>query len=189
LARRSRSAKRAAGTGIGLAVFLLGVIAYVMRDHWPWLAGAGAAVAIAWIWWLASRRRLARSMAEIDAMGGHEFERYLARAFRKLGYGARLVGEGGSDFGADIVIERRGIRVAVQAKNHVGGARVGNDAVQQAIAGATYYKCRCAMVVTNSRFTRAAHAQAAASEAIPVILLGRRELELILGGRLPPSMP
>jgi restriction system protein len=127
------------------------------------------------------RFKLASSMTEIDAMSGHEFERYLVRLFKRLGYRARNVGASGADFGADLVIEKGGVRTAVQAKNYCHG-RVGNDAVQQAIAGATYYDCQRAMVVTNARYTKAAREQADHCALIPVILWNRKDLERVLGG-------
>ncbi len=182
--REGRSRKGTRGTGLGLGLFILAVIAYVMREHWPWLVGVGAVIVAAWVWWLVRKFRLSVDMDRVDAMGGHEFERFLVRLFKKLGYRALNVGAGGGDFGADLIVERRGVRIAVQAKNYDKG-RVGNDAVQQAIAGATYYKCARAMVVTNSRFTKAAHEQARGSEAIPVVLWGRAELQAALLGREP----
>jgi HJR/Mrr/RecB family endonuclease len=181
VARRRRSKRT--GSGIGLTLFLVAVVVVVLRDHWPWLVGAAAVLVGAWIWWFLARRGVAVGLAEIDAMSGAEFERYLVRLFRELGFGARHVGGGGGDFGADLIIEQGTLKIAVQAKNYESG-RVGNDAVQQAIAGATYYGCQQAMVVTNSSFTRAAREQAARS-TLPVVLWGRKQLAQAIGGRLP----
>ena len=66
----------------------------------------------------------------------------------------------------------------MQAKNYDAG-KVGNDAVQQAIAGAMYYQCHEAMVVTNNRFTLAAKRQAKRS-SLPVTLWNRIDLGKIL---------
>lgn len=182
-ARRKRRRQPGSGSGIGLGLFLIGVVAVVLRDHWPWLVAAAAALLLAWIWWFLARRGVATSLAEVDAMSGAEFERFLVRLFGELGFTARHVGGGGGDFGADLIVERGALSIAVQAKNYESG-RVGNDAVQQAIAGATYYGCQQAMVVTNSSFTRAARQQAARS-TLPVVLWGRKELAQAIGGRLP----
>jgi restriction system protein len=143
------------------------------------LGGLGLFLLVLWLLHLARRQRLASTLAEIDAMGGHEFERYLGRLFRRLGYRVRNVGSGGGDFGADLVIEREGIRIAVQAKNYLHG-RVGNDAVQQAIAGASYYDCQEAMVVTNALYTKAAFDQATHCSLVPVTLWSRKDLERVL---------
>ena len=180
--RKQRRRRRPRGGGFGLGLFLIAVVCVLMREHWPWLVGAAALVVIAWIWWWVARRSVALEIAEVDAMSGQQFERFLVRLFRELGYGVRHVGGGGGDFGADLVVERGGVRIAVQAKNYESG-KVGNEAVQQAIAGATYYDCQQAMVVTNSSFTRAARQQAERS-TIPVTLWGRRQLERAISGRI-----
>jgi HJR/Mrr/RecB family endonuclease len=147
----------------------------IFWKHWPWFVGAGVIVVVAWIWHLLRRRKIEVAMDAIDAMSGHEFERFLKRLFGRMGYAVDHVGRGGGDFGADLVIEKGAKRIAVQAKNYESG-RVGNDAVQQAIAGATYYNCPQAMVVTNATYTHAARKQASQS-SLPVSLWGRKELE------------
>jgi restriction system protein len=120
--------------------------------------------------------RLTSKMTEIDAMSGHDFERYLARLFKKLGYKTKLVGTTGGDFGADLIMEKDRIKIAVQAKNYNHRHKVGNDAVQQAVAGASYYDCEQAWVVTNSTFTRAARKQAVGSN-IHITLWDRTTLK------------
>ena len=163
---------------MGPALFLFGVAAVSLHQQWRWLAGIAAVIGLLWVWRIVRTHRLASSMAQIDAMGGVEFERYLVRLFKKLGYKSRHVGGGGGDFGADVIAEKGGVKVAVQAKNYASG-KVGNDAVQQAIAGATYHHCDEAMVVTNARFTRAAKEQAEKS-TLKVILWDREVLQQIL---------
>jgi HJR/Mrr/RecB family endonuclease len=158
---------------LGALLLLVGVT--VFWKYWPWFVGAGVLIVVAWIWHLVRRRKIDVAMDAIDSMGGHEFERFLTRLFKRLGYAVDHVGRGGGDFGADLVIEKGRKRVAVQAKNYDTG-RVGNDAVQQAIAGATYYGCQYAMVVTNASYTHAARKQAKQS-SLPVSLWGRKELE------------
>ena len=156
-----------------LSYWFIGIFAFLAYLLWPkwWpllqahavhLAAVGSLIAALWFYRLARRFKLAATLAEIDTMNGHEFERYLVRLFKRLGYRAKNVGASGADFGADLVIEKDGIKTAVQAKNYLHG-RVGNDAVQQAIAGATYYDCQSAMVVTNARYTKAAKEQASKS--------------------------
>ena len=149
------------------------------QSHRWYLLAAAALLAAALIFRLLRRHRLARSLSEIDRMDGHEFERYLARLFTRLGYRARVVGGGGGDFGADLIIEKEGIPVAVQAKNYETG-HVGNDAVQQAIAGAAYYDCKAAMVVTNTFYTKAAIEQARGCTIFPVTLWNRKDIEAVL---------
>lgn len=154
----------------------------LIEAHLTHIGVAAGLVALLWLIRLFKRLRLASTLSEIDAMGGHEFERYLVRLFRRLGYRAENVGGNGGDFGADLILEKDGVKIAVQAKNYTCG-RVGNDAVQQAIAGATYYDCQEAMVVTNARFTRAAKEQAGRCSVFPVTLWNRNDLKQVLGDR------
>jgi restriction system protein len=185
MAKRSRS-RTTDNPSVLFYFFLFGLLGYYIytERHWfithlPLLAAAAGLILLVVIAWFLRRRRLASTLAEIDEMNGHEFERYLGRLFRKMGFRIRNVGASGGDFGADLILCKEGIRIAVQAKNYCHG-KVGNDAVQQAIAGATYYDCHQAMVVTNSRYTKAAKEQAEGCAAFPVTLWDRRDLSKIL---------
>lgn len=89
-------------------------------------------------------------ITEIDLMSGIDFEQRLYFLFRNLGYKSELTAEG-ADFGADLIIERNGIRTVVQAKRLA--KPVGVSAIQQAVAAKGLYDCETAMVVTNSHFT------------------------------------
>jgi len=100
------------------------------------------------------RIRIARSgISEIDQMSGLEFEQYLEWLFRKLGYNVERT-KYQSDYGADLVVSRGGMKTAIQAKR--SKRKVGNKAVQEAVASAGHYRCQQSMVVTNSFFTRPA---------------------------------
>jgi len=103
-------------------------------------------------------------------MDGSEFERFLAGMFRRLGYGVQLVG-GQGDFGADLLLNRNGAKVAVQAK--CWSRTVGPGAVQEVLGARGYYACRRALVVANQAFTQAAQTLARANG---VELWGRTEL-------------
>lgn len=99
--------------------------------------------------------RISKSgMFEIDKMTGSEFEQRLAILFENLGYTVEKTG-GIGDFGVDLVIEKEGVRTAVQAKCY-NTKRVHPDSVQQVYTGMNSYHCQRAMVVTNSNFTREA---------------------------------
>ena len=57
------------------------------------------------------------------------------------------------DYGADILcFDLRGNSCAVQCKYY--SKPVGYKAIQEALAGAKYYNCKRALVVSNSRFTK-----------------------------------
>ncbi|MBW2536031.1 MAG: restriction endonuclease, partial [Deltaproteobacteria bacterium] len=97
------------------------------RFHWLWIPVAAIAL---FHWWLKNKEaaRVTESIEGVDAMGGTEFEHFLVKLFTALGYSATHTGKSG-DFGADLILEGKDGRVAVQAKNYDTG-NVGNDAVQ-----------------------------------------------------------
>lgn len=98
------------------------------------------------------RIRLERAgMFEIDKMNGDEFERFLAVLFEKYGYKATIVGSHYGDYGTDIVVERDGIRTAIQAK--CWHFPVGIKAIQEVYGSLRFYNCSEAIVITNNYFT------------------------------------
>jgi len=126
---------------------------------------------------LGERYRLRRALRRVDRLDGRQFEVLLARIFRRRGWRVEIT-SGGKDFGADLIIEKRRRRVAVQAK-HLTSRNAGNESVQQAIAGASNYECDRAMVVTTARFTDSAVKQAERAD-IEVELLDMDELWRLL---------
>lgn len=93
------------------------------------------------------------SLKDIDHMSGYEFEAFLEKLFKKMGYRVETTKLTG-DQGADLVVEKLGERIAVQAKNHV--RKVSNSAIQEAVASVKHYECDAGMVVANSLFTKSA---------------------------------
>jgi restriction system protein len=89
-------------------------------------------------------------VAELDRLGGAEFETFLAGLFRAQGYAAEHTPTTG-DYGADLILSKDGQRIAVQAKRYVGS--VGVAAVQEALSGQAYYQCDTAWLVTTGTFT------------------------------------
>jgi restriction system protein len=94
---------------------------------------------------------------EIDYMTGEQFEERLKILFNHLGYNARRTVSHGTqpDYGVDLIIEKNGIKTAVQAKRYRGF--VGEDAVRQVYTAMKLYNCTEAMVVTNSHFSQMAY--------------------------------
>jgi len=128
---------------------------------WPillLLAAIGAAKVA--LWWREERRIARSGIAEVDAMDGITFERFLSTLFSKLGYRVERTKARG-DYGADLVVERDGERLVVQAKRW--SKAVGVKAVQEANAAPAMYSCSRALVVTNSRFTKPARELARAN--------------------------
>lgn len=89
----------------------------------------------------------------VDEMDGIEFEHFLARHFESQGFTVEVT-KAGHDFGADLVIERDGVKTAVQAKRY--DTNISISAVQEVFAAAAYYDCDSSMVITNSYYTSSA---------------------------------
>ena len=90
---------------------------------------------------------------DIDLMSGVEFENFLYKYFKKLGYSCETTKASG-DQGVDLIAIKGESRIAIQAKCY--SSSVGNHAVMEAIAGMKYYKANQCMVITNSYFTKTA---------------------------------
>src|SRR5258706_2364642 len=93
------------------------------------------------------------SIQDIDLMSGTEFEEFVAKIFTKMGYITKVTKQSG-DFGVDVIAEKDGIKTGIQAKCYTGS--VSNSAIQEIEAGIKYYNCHKGVVVTNSKFTKAA---------------------------------
>lgn len=87
---------------------------------------------------------------DMDKMSGVDFERLLGLLLARKGYDVEFTPKTG-DFGADLILTYKLQRIAVQAKR--SKSPVGNSSVQEALAGAHYYNCGEAWVVTNNTFT------------------------------------
>ena len=120
----------------------------------------GSVVAALWVvWYLRSRpttptaRELSERFEAVRCMSGAQFEAFIADLFRAMGHRAVVLG-GAGDQGVDVIVNRRGERVAVQCKNH--RKPVNNKAVQEVYAGARHHRCEEACVVAPAGYTRGA---------------------------------
>ena len=112
------------------------------------------AAALVWlVRLLINGRYLRMSMRKVDRLNGRAFEKYLCAQFRHLGYRVTLT-DYSHDYGADLILRRRGEKIVVQAKRYE--RNVGIAAVQEAVGSVAYYDADRAMVVTNSGFTKSA---------------------------------
>jgi len=121
---------------------------------------------------LEQRRHLSMSLTleMVDAMNPYNFELLLGMMYEAQGYRFIETPKSG-DQGADVLLERAGESTVVQAKLY--SHSVGNEAVQEAIAARSHFRCHAAKVVTNNYFTRSARELAQSSD---VELIGRDEL-------------
>ncbi|QSO52336.1 restriction endonuclease [Alicyclobacillus curvatus] len=151
--QRRRRVSKKESMGVLLLVILLFVIRY------PALLLLGilllALVVAGWIFVRSQKTsRLKRSgIGDIDKMEGVKFEQYLGVLFSALGYKVRVTKASG-DFGADLILQKDGKRILVQAKRY--DKPVGVKAIQEVSTALAYYGGSEAWVVTNNTYTSAA---------------------------------
>ena len=80
-----------------------------------------------------------------------------------MGYITNTTSKSG-DQGIDIIAKKNGRTVGIQAKCYSN--KVGNSAIQEAVAGKNIYNCDTVMVITNNYFTKSAVELARANEVI-----------------------
>ena len=155
-------------------VLLLGFVSnstMELTESLKWLLGGflliGSIVAIALVaWHLWSRpttptaRELALRFEAVRSMSGAQFEVFTADLFRAMGHQTTVLG-GAGDQGVDVIVNRRGERVAVQCKNLK--KPVGNRPVQEVYAGAKHHRCVEACVVAPAGYTGGAFALASST--------------------------
>jgi restriction system protein len=96
-----------------------------------------------------------RYRENFDKMEGHDFEYFCAERLKRNGFHGVEVTQGSGDFGIDIIAyDMRGLKYGIQCKRYE--SCVGWHAVEEARAGAEYYGCDRAVVLTNNYFTRQA---------------------------------
>lgn len=89
----------------------------------------------------------------VDSYTGYEFEAYLVKFFKKVGFvNVKRVGKAG-DRGIDLIVEKDNKRYGVQAKRYNPNSYVGNSAVQEAYAGKDVWGLDGAIVVTSAFFS------------------------------------
>jgi restriction system protein len=103
---------------------------------------------------LRKRRSLRNAdMAQMDVMGGLEFEYYIAALLKNWGFSNVKLTER-YDWGVDIIADKDGVRWGIQTKRSTGMVKVA--AVRQVVAGLHIYGCERGIVITNGVFNRPA---------------------------------
>lgn len=82
----------------------------------------------------------------------HEFEKFIAELFRKMGYNAQVTGKPG-DFGADIIARKGNETILIQVKKYAMGNNVTPEEVQRTLGAMWKHKADKAVFVTTSGFT------------------------------------
>jgi len=121
---------------------------------------------------------LATDLRLLDGIG---FERHLEKMFEVLGYDDVERTKATGDQGVDLIVTDGFQRIAIQAKLY--SSNVGNDAVQQVVAGMVFYNCNRCVVITNSQFTISAKELARVNgcklidgSRLKCIILGKEDL-------------
>lgn len=100
-----------------------------------------------------SSKKTSFTINDVDMMNGMEFENFICDLYNKMGYNSEVTKASG-DQGLDVIAEKNGKRIGIQAKCYSN--TVGNSAIQEAVAGKNYYKCDKVIVVTNNSYTNSA---------------------------------
>ena len=120
---------------------------------------------------LVKKKRLLQSnIYDIDLLSGEDFELFLYYFYKKHKCRVRLTPYT-HDFGADLVVRKRGKTIVIQAKRYRD--RVGIKAVQEVIGSMAYYRAKQGMVITNSYYTQSAYVLAKSNG---ITLIGRNAL-------------
>lgn len=167
MARTSRRRRKSSDANLGALfiialAFLIPTVVSLIKSPLSFVA-AVALLSVA-IWYghvmafrQAEARRRWHDIQHVRSLPGVAFEHHVAELYEKLGYRSRVT-RGSGDQGADVIAEDGHERLAIQCKQWT--ETVGNDAVQEAIAGKAFYSCDRAIVVCTTSFTLAAMALA-----------------------------
>lgn len=90
----------------------------------------------------------------IDAMSGVQFEVWIADALKEEGFVKVRGTQTSGDQGADLLAEKDGRKIVIQAKRHK--ANVGNAAVQEIASAVAFYHADEGWVIASSYFTKSA---------------------------------
>jgi hypothetical protein len=100
-----------------------------------------------------TRRRGSQWLSRMALVDPLEFERRCAEEMQLSGWIAQFTKSTG-DQGADVVADKKGIKVVLQGKLY--SKTVGNKAVKEMLAEKTHLSANFAAVVSNSSYTRSA---------------------------------
>lgn len=113
------------------------------------------------------------SLKDFEVMTGKQFENAIQEILENKGYKTKTLPW--NDYGADLIAEKEGIKLAIQCKRY--SLNVGLSAIQEAYTASRYYNCDKAWVITNSQFTFQAESMA---EKCGVRTINAKELEKLI---------
>ena len=104
------------------------------------------------------------TIEKIDGLNGYDFETLVGAILQNCGFKCEVTRKS-KDNGADIIAEKRGIKMVIQAKlyyKHNGG----NKGVQEVYTAKNMFCGQVAVVVTNSYFSKSAIETAAKCDVV-----------------------
>jgi restriction system protein len=122
---------------------------------WFLLGGVGLAALPVLIWVVRRIReeglQARAGLTNLGAMTAREFDAYVERLFRSLGYKVEPA-SGRESLGVDwILTDARGYRTALQTRRW--RSDVGPEAIQQVTGGTVYHRCDEMLILTTATFT------------------------------------
>jgi len=99
-------------------------------------------------------RKKQHVVADFKDLSGVEFETYLAKILKELGFSDICGTPATGDQGADLIAKRNGRTIVIQAKRYRGS--VGNHAVQEVVGAINFYAADEGWVITSGTFTSSA---------------------------------
>lgn len=93
-------------------------------------------------------------------MSPYEYEDFCANEFNKNGWSARST-KNSSDQGIDVIAKRKNKTLVAQCKKY--SKPVGNKAVQEVVAGISFYKADVGIVIATNGYTKSAKSLASAN--------------------------
>ena len=88
---------------------------------------------------------------------GLDFEYWVADRLNERSWEAQVT-QGSGDQGVDVVANVNGLRLAIQCKLYTGS--VGNKAVQEVLAGMSFFDLDRGVIISTGKYTKSAHALA-----------------------------
>ena len=93
------------------------------------------------------------TIEQVDRMHGLTFEAYVCKLLESQGYAVENI-RASNDYGVDVIASKGKEKIAIQIKRSKNP--IDRHAISDASAGKDFYKCRKAMLITNSTLTDSA---------------------------------
>lgn len=103
------------------------------------------------------------SIDDLDLLTGYEFEDFVGKMFKEMGYSIEVTRSSG-DQGIDVIATKNSQKIGIQTKLY--SKPVSNKAIQEVVAGLKHYNLDKGVVITNNFFTGSAKELATSNNVI-----------------------